>query len=570
MNQKNTYRILLIDDQETIHQDYRKVLGTRAQQSVALAKAATELFDDDPSPLVDWEGFELDSALQGEQGFELVQKSIEEGRPYALAFVDIRMPPGWDGVQTVRRIWEIDPEILIVICSAYSDYSWEEMVQQLGRNDRFLILKKPFDNIEVRQSAMALTERWGVSRSDVLTGLLNRRAFDGHLQLEWRRAHRHGLQLACALVDLDYFKRVNDTLGHTAGDLVLKAIAQRLQAACRATDFVCRYGGEEFCVLMPHTDEQGAAIWAENTREAIAAADVTIDGRSIQVTASIGISERLEQADTAEELISRADQALLVAKELGRNRLTRFSSMGDPAESLREELRNRANLFQGLTAKQVMTAPVASLRADATAGEAAEFFLRFRINSAPIVNQDGMLIGMLSEKDVIGMLLGQDAWSTPIGRIMQRNVICYEEQTSVQSICEFLSRVAVRRVVIVRDGRPTGVVSRGSLLRWYSNWIKMQKQGALAGLDSDNAPARLRLIQGAQAIARCAVELSDSVSVSAQADDLVPPVIEGVSRLQELIQDLFACSRRDMPVIVGDGTLSQTSGLLGSPSAIVG
>jgi diguanylate cyclase (GGDEF)-like protein len=307
MNQKSTYRILLIDDQETIHEDYRKVLGIQPHSSTALAKAAAELFDDDSTPMVDWEGFELDSAFQGEQGLELVQKAIDEGRPYALAFVDIRMPPGWDGIQTVRRIWDVDPEILIVICSAYSDYSWEEMVQQLGRNDRFLILKKPFDNIEVRQCAMALTERWGVSRTDVLTGLLNRRAFDGHFQLEWSHAERHDLPLACALVDLDYFKRVNDALGHTAGDLVLKAIAQQLQANCRVTDYVCRYGGEEFCVLMRHTDEQGAAVWAEHAREAIAATAVIVDGRSLQVTASVGISERLGEADTVEELIDRAE-----------------------------------------------------------------------------------------------------------------------------------------------------------------------------------------------------------------------------------------------------------------------
>ena len=139
---------------------------------------------------IDWEGFDLSSAMQGQQGFELVQRSIEEGRPYAVAFVDIRMPPGWDGVETVCPIWEVDPEILVVFCSAYSDYSWEEMVRRLGRNDRFLILKKPFDNIEVRQCAMALTERWSVSRTDVLTGLLNRRAFQGHLKLEWSRAMR--------------------------------------------------------------------------------------------------------------------------------------------------------------------------------------------------------------------------------------------------------------------------------------------------------------------------------------------------------------------------------------------
>ena len=264
-----------------------------------------------------WEGFELDSAFQGEEGFDRVKQSLEEGRPYAMAFIDIRMPPGWDGVQTVRKIWEVDPEILIVICSAYSDYSWEEMVSELGRNDRFLILKKPFDNTEVRQCAMVLAERWSVSRTDVLTGLLNRRTFQGHLHLEWSRCQRHHFPLACVMLDLDFFKRVNDDFGHSAGDVVLKIVAQQLQAQCRTNDFVCRYGGEEFCVLLPHTDEAGAACWAEHARQAIAAIPVAIGDRSLQVTASFGVAECLADGDLIDSLTERADQALLVAKTIG-------------------------------------------------------------------------------------------------------------------------------------------------------------------------------------------------------------------------------------------------------------
>ncbi len=568
MTQKQTYRILLIDDQETIHEDYRKVLGMGTPTSAAVGKAAAELFDDDSALSVEWEGFELDSAFQGQDGFELVQKSIHEGRPYALAFVDIRMPPGWDGIQTVRRIWEVDPEILIVICSAYSDYSWEEMIRQLGRNDRFLILKKPFDNVEVRQCAMALTERWSVSRTDVLTGLLNRRAFDGYLKLEWSRAQRHQLPLSYAMVDLDYFKRVNDTFGHYAGDRLLKAIADRLRTLCRVSDCLCRYGGDELCVLLPHSNEEGAANWAENARKAIAAVPVVIAGQAVFVTASIGISERIEQSDSMEQLIDRADQALLVAKKMGRNRVVRFTSMSGSDESTREELRYRAGLFQGLTAKQVMTTPVASLSCNATAGEAAEFFLRLRINSAPVVDTDGKLIGILSEKDVIGILLSQDAWNTPISRIMQRNVVCYEEDASVQSICEFLGRVAIRRVVIVRDERPVGVVSRRSLLRWYSNWIRSQVNGDGAGANSDNAGTRLHLIEGIQAVARRAVELSDSLS--AQADDVVPSLIEGASRLQESINDLLTWSRLNTPVVARHVAFPQIPTLLDAPSANVG
>ncbi len=330
MDTETVRRILLIDDQQAIHDDYRKVLSPRERPSAALEQAAADLFGEDLVDTVTWAGFEMDSALQGEEGLELVRQSLDEGRPYAMAFVDIRMPPGWDGVQTVRKIWEVDPEILVVICSAYSDYSWEDMVAQLGRSDRFLILKKPFDNIEVKQCAMVLTERWSVSRTDVLTGLLNRRAFMGRATVEWSRAKRHNLPLACAVLDLDFFKHVNDEFGHTAGDVVLKLVARQLQSQCRASDSVCRYGGEEFCVLLPHTSEDGAASWAENARQAIAALPVTISGRSVAVTASFGVAGCGEDDDRIESAIECADQALLVAKRSGRNRVVRSSAVSSP------------------------------------------------------------------------------------------------------------------------------------------------------------------------------------------------------------------------------------------------
>jgi DNA-binding LytR/AlgR family response regulator len=99
----------------------------------------------------------------------LVAKALQENRPYPLAFVDVRMPPGLDGVETVHRIWQVDPEILVVLCTAYSDHTWEEIVLRLGRTDHLLILKKPFDNIEVRQIMLALTKRWYLARQAALT-----------------------------------------------------------------------------------------------------------------------------------------------------------------------------------------------------------------------------------------------------------------------------------------------------------------------------------------------------------------------------------------------------------------
>lgn len=103
--------------------------------------------------------FEIGSAYQGQEGLLLVKKALEVGRPYAMAFVDVRMPPGWDGVETTEKIWKIDPEIQIVICTAYSDYSWKEMFERIGNDDRMVILKKPFDTVEALQLAFALTEK---------------------------------------------------------------------------------------------------------------------------------------------------------------------------------------------------------------------------------------------------------------------------------------------------------------------------------------------------------------------------------------------------------------------------
>ena len=104
--------------------------------------------------------FEISSAFQGQEGLNLIEQSLRENRPYAMAFVDVRMPPGWDGVETTAKIWQKYPDLQIVICTAYSDYSWEDMLKRLGYSDRLIILKKPFDNIEVMQLAISMTEKW--------------------------------------------------------------------------------------------------------------------------------------------------------------------------------------------------------------------------------------------------------------------------------------------------------------------------------------------------------------------------------------------------------------------------
>jgi signal transduction histidine kinase len=156
--QKND-RILVIDDNQAIHNDFRKILQRSDELAAGLDAVGSELFGEAPRPSRST-GFQIESAHSGEEGLALVQAAQAQGRPFALAFVDVRMAPGWNGIETTVRICQDDPDIQIVICTAYSDYSWDEMIEKLGQSDRLVILKKPFDTVEVLQLAHALTGKW--------------------------------------------------------------------------------------------------------------------------------------------------------------------------------------------------------------------------------------------------------------------------------------------------------------------------------------------------------------------------------------------------------------------------
>jgi CheY-like chemotaxis protein len=153
---KPKHRILVIDDNPAIHEDFRKILCRDRRSSSNLDAQEAALFGMAPA-LGEQSEFEIDSAFQGEAGLARVYHAIQEGRPYMLAFVDVRMPPGWDGIEVTPKLWVADPDLPVVICTAYSDYTWEEMFARLGTSDRTFILKKPFDREEVLQIAHTLT-----------------------------------------------------------------------------------------------------------------------------------------------------------------------------------------------------------------------------------------------------------------------------------------------------------------------------------------------------------------------------------------------------------------------------
>jgi diguanylate cyclase len=347
-------RILIVDDNAAIHHDFRKVLGAHADQS---AQATLELLEADifgePAPAAARPKFEIDSAHQGQEGVQMARQAVSDGRPYAMAFVDMRMPPGWDGLETIEHLWDTDPDVQVVICSAHTDYDWTEVVDRLGHSDKLLVLRKPAEPIEVLQCATALSRKWENERlvrdlvgrleddittrtrgleaanrqlhhlatHDELTGLPNRVLLDDRLAQTIAQADRDQRSFAIMVCDLDRFKRVNDSLGHKAGDRLLQEVARRLTDVVQPGDTVARIGGDEFVLIGSGLDDA-----LQLAARAIAAleAPVCIDGIDVHTSPNIGIAHYPEDGATIEALLAHADAAMHSAKQRGRGNVERY------------------------------------------------------------------------------------------------------------------------------------------------------------------------------------------------------------------------------------------------------
>lgn len=470
-------KIIVIDDNKEIHKDFIKILSFTEENKQS--DVEKKLFGVTPKKNKSiLPHFQIDTALQGQEGVKLIKKAFKEANPYALAFVDIRMPPGWDGIETIKRIWKADPEIQVVICTAYSDYSWEETVEQLGKKDNLLILKKPFDNISVRQLAYSLTKKWqllqerrnytnileqqveertsslqellSVTRGtlessadgilvldrdnyvvdynlkllelfnipqsiidtrlgervilyisqqaedssafsimvsdlsqkidtvkiekynftndlivecysqpytldkkivgrvwsfrditqrvilekqleyqamhDSLTGLPNRVLMLDRLRLVLENAKRQNTLFAIIFFDLDRFKLINDSIGHDAGDELLKTVAKRLEFILRGTDTLARLGGDEFIVIVNSIkNEFDAGIVTAHLLDSFKS-NFEIAGQSISVSSSAGISVFPRDGKTIGELLRNADAAMYQSKNMGGNQFQFYTS----------------------------------------------------------------------------------------------------------------------------------------------------------------------------------------------------------------------------------------------------
>lgn len=350
---KSSHRILIVDDNAAIQQDFFKILMKSSTSDNDLNDMESALFGSEPQAMTSGT-FEIDCAFQGEEGLDLVKKARSEGRPYALAFVDGRMPPGWDGIETIRHLWEESPDLQVVLCTAHADYSWQEIRQVLGETDSLLILKKPFDNVEVLQLTHALTRKWALNHEiegrlnqlafyDSLTGLPNRTLFIDRLTQTIDKAHRYEHSAALLYIDLDNFKRINDTLGHSIGDELLKATSERLTKCLRTSDTVgrtpagemaARLGGDEFTVILPELARaEHAGVVARRIAEQLAY-PLLLGKHQVIVTPSIGIALFPQDGDSVETLLRNADIAMYFSKRMGPNRFS-FYQESMNAEALK-------------------------------------------------------------------------------------------------------------------------------------------------------------------------------------------------------------------------------------------
>jgi signal transduction histidine kinase len=341
-------RVLVVDDNRAIHGDFRKVLGEPSHEQAALAELEAVLFGHAP-PRPRADPFVIDSAYQGQEGRALVEQAVAAGKQYAVAFVDMRMPPGWDGVETAQRLWEVDPELQVVVCTAYSDYSWEDLMGKLAAHaERFLILKKPFDHIEVRQLATSLSRKWALAREasarvDELEALVRARTStirEAHEQLErevtqrqrmeaqLRRAqklealgrlaagiaHEINNPLAFVLANLQYVREAIELPPERLAAAPLDELASALAEACVGGDRIKQIVRDLRAFAQPH-DESLALVDVRPVLEAalaVAAAELRARARLVTIVGEApavwAISPRLEQVFV--NLLTNAAQSI--------------------------------------------------------------------------------------------------------------------------------------------------------------------------------------------------------------------------------------------------------------------
>lgn len=359
-DKKSAIRVLVADDESDVRAAYRDILAETdvSGETAVFRNLRDRLFtkanmeQDLKKPASGATTFAPVFCVDAESAVAAVRDAIAADKPFAVAFLDMRMPPGRDGIWAAARIRELDPAIEIVVCTAYSDVDPGEIGGIVPPEEKLSYLQKPFHPHEVRQMTISLASKWRAEHRivklayfDALTGLPNREHSRSRLSSALSAAKQKSGMLAVLYLDLDNFKRVNDTLGHAVGDELLSVVASRLRHSLRADEsiddemqsearanHIGRLGGDEFIVMLPNIRraEDASAVAARLIAELQVPMRLLL--HTLVVTPSIGIALYPADGVDVDTLLRNADLAMYFAKRKGPGMYAFFNAaMNDAA-----------------------------------------------------------------------------------------------------------------------------------------------------------------------------------------------------------------------------------------------
>lgn len=427
--------------------------------------------------------FELLEAEDLRQGLALLKESLVD-----VVLLDLGLPDG-DGLANLSAIQAADSRVPVVILSGRVDERIALEAVKAGAQD-FIAKADLSTESAVRAISYAierkLTEtrlREGVSelehaaQVDPLTGLLNRRAFLQHLDRVQQKCRSERTAVSCAMLDIDYFKHVNDTYGHPVGDEALRTVASLLLHESRAGDLVCRFGGEEFCIVLTDTDEQAAFVWAERVRKTLGNTVIQTQRCDLQLTVSLGVAQANREADALHELVDKADQALLASKQRGRNRVTTYTDVLSTREVVAEVPNNVADKT---ALSELVYAPIACLLLTDEISHAADRLLELQVQAMPVVDNAGRFVGLVTEKELLRAIPEDGHWHGMVEKIVDRTAMGFPLDTTVSFVREFMSRTQTAHVTVVSEQRPIGLLARADLLRLQQAEFRMGESVEMA------------------------------------------------------------------------------------------
>jgi len=505
------------------------------------------------------------SASDGNQALQMVLQDCPD-----VLIADWAIP-GLDGLELCRRVRHLHTRKVL------PHYSYILILTtQCGKNATIEALEAGADDfivkdvtslyefraeIQARLNAALRIRKLEIdleiaAKYDSLTRLLNRVAFFETAQVLWDRSIRHKTPFSVVMLDCDLFKRVNDIHGHLAGDTVLRELAGILRSFSRTTDVICRYGGEEFCVILPGCNEETSWEWADRIRQQCETIPVKHANVDISFTVSFGVAERAESTVLIDHLVDHADQALLAAKEWGRNRCVRYSEIF--ADSYGGKGHYAQKLLENITAEEVMIPFSLSIQAHDSAAMVADFFLETRFEMLPVTDHEGKLIGVVSETDLIAMVGHAEQWASPIKGVVFTNVASYPVDTPIRKIVDFLNRTSLRCVMIVRDGTLVGLISRTSLLRWLRNqWAMTTGQYNDIIPNVSTHDVMVRNLRSAIDALKEELTIFDSIATGSDNEDISMGdrgrIVAVISRCQDAMNQVLKCG--SLPTATDSGIL---------------